>query len=101
MTNVFLSSISPPSSCATKEKATRVLESVIKIVPGHIEAQLKLAKAKFITNRFEEALSAVQHCLSLEPAFAEAHILVAMIYLAQEKFTVRVVIEAASDEISN
>jgi len=67
-------------------KATAVLESVVRVVPGLLEAQVMLARARFVAGELDGAQRSLALCLKLEPTYAEAHILVAQIFLLQDKF---------------
>ena len=65
----------------------RVLEMILKDVPGLIEAQLLLAKTKYILNDLEGAQRQIQACLDLNPNYSEANVILAQIYLSEDQYT--------------
>eukprot|EP00899_Mesostigma_viride_P018008 jgi/Mesvir1/26208/Mv02392-RA.1 len=69
-------------------KASKVLEFVTKFVPGLLEAQLLLAKCRFLANDVDAAQRTCMLCLRLEPSFADAHVLLSQVYLHQGKLKV-------------
>ena len=70
----------------TLDKAIGVLEIVLTHVPGMIEAQLLLAKTKYITNDLEGAQRQIQQCLQLNPSYSEANVILAQVFLAQDQY---------------
>jgi len=64
-------------------KTVKVLELVGRNVPGMLEAHLMLARSRFLAADMEGSVRGVTQCLRLEPTFADAHILMAQIYLYQ------------------
>eukprot|EP00736_Rhodelphis_marinus_P011266 Rmarinus@m.19544 len=68
------------------DKAATVLEAIIQQAPGALEAQLFLARTRYINNEYDAATRILLYCLKLEPKFAEAHIALAQIYLVKEKY---------------
>ncbi|XP_008061219.1 tetratricopeptide repeat protein 21B [Carlito syrichta] len=67
-------------------RCTSVLETVVRIVPGLLRAVFLLAKVKYLSGNNEAALNKLKHCLEHNPSYAEAHLLMAQVYLSQEKF---------------
>lgn len=63
--------------CAT------VLDKVVKIVPGLLQAVFLLAKVKYQSGDIDAAQSTLQHCLDQCPSHADAHLLMAQIHLLQ------------------
>ncbi|XP_041939131.1 tetratricopeptide repeat protein 21B [Alosa sapidissima] len=63
-----------------------VLDTVVKIVPGLLQAIYLMAKVRFLSGDVEAAQSSLQHCLELNPSHAEAHLLMAQIHLLQGNF---------------
>ncbi|XP_077175955.1 tetratricopeptide repeat protein 21B [Paroedura picta] len=63
-----------------------VLEAVVKNVPGLLQAAYLAAKVKYLTGNPEASQSILQHCLEKNPADAEAHLLMAQVYLSQNNF---------------
>eukprot|EP00741_Cyanophora_paradoxa_P023819 tig00021623_g23008.t1 len=66
--------------------AISCLEQVIQKVPGLLDAQLTLARARYIANDTDGAQRTLAVVLRLEPALADAHLLLAQILLNQDKF---------------
>jgi tetratricopeptide (TPR) repeat protein len=60
-------------------KAIKLLESVHKQNSALAEAQVLLAKAKWLNNDTPGALRELQDCLSVHPDVVEAHIMAALI----------------------
>jgi tetratricopeptide (TPR) repeat protein len=67
---------SPPKHLV---KATKLLENVTKQNQGLTEAQVLLAKAKWLANDTTAALKEIKDCLDKDPTLVEAHILAAII----------------------
>ncbi|XP_030641842.1 tetratricopeptide repeat protein 21B [Chanos chanos] len=63
-----------------------VLDTVVKIVPGLLQAVFLMAKVRFQSGDIEAAQSSLQHCLDQNPSHAEAHLLMAQIHLMQGNF---------------
>jgi len=60
-------------------KATKLLENVTKQNQGLTEAQVLLAKSKWLANDSNAALKELNDCLEKDPTMVEAHILAALI----------------------
>ncbi|NXL43527.1 TT21B protein, partial [Podilymbus podiceps] len=60
-----------------------VLETVVKTVPGLQQAVFLIAKVKYLSGDIEAAHSNLQYCLERNPSYADAHLLMAQVYLAQ------------------
>ncbi|XP_048342203.1 tetratricopeptide repeat protein 21B isoform X2 [Sphaerodactylus townsendi] len=75
-----------PSSPLLKSCAS-VLETLVKTVPGLQQAAFLAAKVKYLAGNSEASRSILQHCLDRNPADAEAHLLMAQVYLLQNNFT--------------
>lgn len=60
-------------------KATKLLENVTKQNQGLTEAQVLLAKAKYLAHDSNAALKELHDCLDKDPTMVEAHILSALI----------------------
>uniref|UniRef100_A0A8C3K4I9 Tetratricopeptide repeat protein 21B n=1 Tax=Calidris pygmaea TaxID=425635 RepID=A0A8C3K4I9_9CHAR len=60
-----------------------VLETVIKTVPGLQQAIFLSAKVKYLSGDIEAAQSNLHYCLERNPSYADAHLLMAQVYLAQ------------------
>src|SRR5689334_18127940 len=73
----------PPSQVLNR--AIKLLEIICKAVPGQLECFYLLARAKFVANDDEGAQRTLEQCLKLNPAYAEAHLLMAQLYLKQDK----------------
>ncbi|XP_047401598.1 tetratricopeptide repeat protein 21B isoform X1 [Sciurus carolinensis] len=67
-------------------RCTSVLEIIIRTVPGLLQAVFLVAKVKFLSGDIEAAYNNLQHCLEHSPSYADAHLLMAQVYLSQEKF---------------
>uniref|UniRef100_A0A9R1SDY0 Tetratricopeptide repeat domain 21B n=2 Tax=Cyprinus carpio TaxID=7962 RepID=A0A9R1SDY0_CYPCA len=63
-----------------------VLDTVVKVVPGLMQAVFLMAKVRFQSGDIEAAQSSLQHCLDQNPAHADAHLLMAQIHLIQGNF---------------
>ncbi|KAI2660900.1 Tetratricopeptide repeat protein 21B [Labeo rohita] len=63
-----------------------VLDTVVKVVPGLLQAVFLMAKVRFQSGDIEAAQSSLQHCLDQNPAHADAHLLMAQIHLIQGNF---------------
>ena len=60
-------------------KAIKLLENIIRQYPINSEAQILLAKARWLTNEVNIALKTLHECLKTDPNLVEAHILTAII----------------------
>ncbi|KAM9549015.1 tetratricopeptide repeat protein 21B isoform 2-T2 [Guaruba guarouba] len=60
-----------------------VLETVVKTVPGLQQAVFLIAKVKYLSGDIEAAHSNLRYCLEKNPSYADAHLLMAQVYLAQ------------------
>lgn len=60
-----------------------VLDTVVKTVPGLLQAVYLMAKVKFLCGDIDAAQSSLQHCLDQNPSFADALLLMAQIHLLQ------------------
>ncbi|XP_030344690.1 tetratricopeptide repeat protein 21B isoform X2 [Strigops habroptila] len=60
-----------------------VLETVVKTVPGLQQAVFLIAKVKYLSGDIEAAHSNLRYCLERNPSYADAHLLMAQVYLAQ------------------
>ncbi|XP_012885344.1 PREDICTED: tetratricopeptide repeat protein 21B isoform X1 [Dipodomys ordii] len=67
-------------------RCTSVLETIVRTVPGLLQAVFLIAKVKYLSGDIEAAYNNLQHCLEHNPSYAEAHLLMAQVYLSQEKF---------------
>uniref|UniRef100_A0A8C0RPI5 Tetratricopeptide repeat protein 21B n=1 Tax=Canis lupus familiaris TaxID=9615 RepID=A0A8C0RPI5_CANLF len=67
-------------------RCTSVLETIVRTVPGLQQAVFLIAKAKYLSGDIEAAYNNLQHCLEHSPSYADAHLLIAQVYLSQEKF---------------
>ncbi|XP_025066742.1 tetratricopeptide repeat protein 21B isoform X1 [Alligator sinensis] len=74
----------PPSPLL--KQCASVLETVVKTVPGLLQAVFLIAKVKYLSGDIEAAHSSLQHCLEQNPSYAEAHLLMAQVFLAQNNF---------------
>lgn len=60
-------------------KAIKLLENVTKQNCGLVDAQLLLAKSKWLANDVNSALRELFNCLQKDPTMIEAHVLAALI----------------------
>ncbi|XP_047456224.1 tetratricopeptide repeat protein 21B [Mugil cephalus] len=67
--------------CAT------LLDTVVKIVPGLLQAVFLLAKVRYQSGDIDAAQSSLNHCLEQCPSHADAHLLMAQIHLLQGNVT--------------
>uniref|UniRef100_A0A3B3R4B6 Tetratricopeptide repeat domain 21B n=1 Tax=Paramormyrops kingsleyae TaxID=1676925 RepID=A0A3B3R4B6_9TELE len=80
-------SVQGQSSSPQLQHSTSVLETVVKSVPGLLQAVYLMAKVKFQSGqRIDSAQRSLQRCLDQNPSYAEAHLLMAQIYLLQSNF---------------
>uniref|UniRef100_A0A665UEK1 Tetratricopeptide repeat domain 21B n=1 Tax=Echeneis naucrates TaxID=173247 RepID=A0A665UEK1_ECHNA len=66
--------------CAT------LLDTVVKILPGLLQAVFLLAKVRYQSGDTDTAQSSLHHCLDQCPSHADAHLLMAQIHLLQGNF---------------
>ncbi|XP_036998976.2 tetratricopeptide repeat protein 21B [Artibeus jamaicensis] len=67
-------------------RCTSVLETVVRAVPGLLQAVFLIAKVKYLSGDIEAAYNNLQHCLEHNSSYADAYLLMAQVYLSQEKF---------------
>ncbi|XP_045724655.1 tetratricopeptide repeat protein 21B isoform X2 [Mirounga angustirostris] len=67
-------------------RCTSILETIVRTVPGLLQAVFLIAKVKYLSGDIEAAYNNLQHCLEHNPSYADAHLLIAQVYLSQEKF---------------
>nr|DBA19793.1 TPA: hypothetical protein GDO54_015570 [Pyxicephalus adspersus] len=72
----------PPSPLL--KHCASVLETVVKVAPGLHQAVFLIAKVKYLTGEVEAAQSNLQHSLERNPSYADAHLLMAQVYLTQD-----------------
>ncbi|XP_020499812.1 tetratricopeptide repeat protein 21B [Labrus bergylta] len=68
------------------QHCTTLLDTVVKIVPGLPQGVFLLAKVRYQSGDIDAAQSSLQHCLDQCPSHADAHLLMAQIYLQQGNF---------------
>ncbi|XP_053327438.1 tetratricopeptide repeat protein 21B [Spea bombifrons] len=61
-----------------------VLETIVKAAPGLQQAVYLIAKVKYLAGELESAQSSLQHFLEQNPSYADAHLLMAQVYLSQD-----------------
>ncbi|KAG7464116.1 hypothetical protein MATL_G00183890 [Megalops atlanticus] len=71
----------PPSP--QLQHCASVLDTVVKTVPGLLQAVYMMARVKFLSGDIDAAQSSLQHCLDQNPSHADAHLLMAQIHLLQ------------------
>ncbi|XP_032880066.1 tetratricopeptide repeat protein 21B isoform X1 [Amblyraja radiata] len=74
-----------PLSPLLKQCAS-VLETIVKTVPGLLEAAFLMARVKYLAGDVDAAQLNLQHCLEQNPSSANAHLLMAQVHLSQENF---------------
>ncbi|XP_053264599.1 tetratricopeptide repeat protein 21B isoform X3 [Podarcis raffonei] len=74
----------PPSPLL--KPCASVLETVVKTVPGLLEAAYLVAKVKYLAGNTEASQSILQHCIEQNPSHADAHLLMAQVHLLQNNF---------------
>ncbi|XP_023398640.2 tetratricopeptide repeat protein 21B isoform X2 [Loxodonta africana] len=67
-------------------RCASVLETIVRSVPGLLQAVFLIAKVKYLSGDIEAAYNNLQHCLEHNSSYADAHLLMAQVYLSQEKF---------------
>ncbi|XP_036277765.1 tetratricopeptide repeat protein 21B isoform X2 [Pipistrellus kuhlii] len=66
-------------------RCTSVLEAIVRAVPGLLQAVFLVAKVKYLSGDIEAAYSNLQHCLEHNSSYADAYLLMAQVYLSQDK----------------
>ncbi|XP_061464567.1 tetratricopeptide repeat protein 21B [Rhineura floridana] len=74
----------PPSPLL--KPCASVLETVVKTVPGLLQAAYLVAKVKYLAGNPEASQSILQHCIEQNPSYADAYLLMAQVYLLQNNF---------------
>ncbi|XP_043931290.1 tetratricopeptide repeat protein 21B [Protopterus annectens] len=85
----FCPTQSPSSGHASSgllRHCTSVLETMVKIVPGLLEAIFLMAKVKYFAGDIEAAQSSLQHCIEQNSSYPDAHLLMAQVYLSQRNY---------------
>ncbi|XP_035995285.1 tetratricopeptide repeat protein 21B isoform X2 [Fundulus heteroclitus] len=81
----------PPAAgqfpCPQLQHCAKLLETVLKIVPGLLHAVFLLAKVRYLSGDIDGAKSSLNHCLDQCPSLADAHLLLAQIHLLQGNMT--------------
>ncbi|KAM7105392.1 tetratricopeptide repeat protein 21B [Molossus nigricans] len=67
-------------------RCTSILETIVRTVPGLLQAVFLIAKVKYLSGDIEAAYNNLQHCLEHSSSYADAYLLMAQVYLSQEKF---------------
>jgi tetratricopeptide repeat protein 21B len=75
----------PPAPALTK--ATKVLAPVSSVAPGLIEAQLLMAKSRYLSRDFEGAQQVLTEAIQGNPSQYTSHMLMTQILIEIEKFT--------------
>jgi hypothetical protein len=52
-------------------RGIKLLESIVKVCPGQLEAIFLLAKIKYIINEDDQADRYLKQCLKLNPAYSD------------------------------
>ncbi|KAM9601421.1 tetratricopeptide repeat protein 21A isoform 2-T2 [Trichechus inunguis] len=68
------------------KQAAVILNPVVRAAPALMEPLYLSAQVKHLSGELENAQSTLQRCLELDPTWADAHLLMAQIYLAQGNF---------------
>ncbi|ELU05036.1 hypothetical protein CAPTEDRAFT_159405 [Capitella teleta] len=74
----------PPSPVL--RRSGQILDPLTRAFPGLMEALYLQGKIKFLAGDVEAAQSTLQHCLEVDSAYSDAHILMAQIHLHQNNF---------------
>ncbi|XP_042192463.1 tetratricopeptide repeat protein 21B [Callorhinchus milii] len=74
----------PPSPLL--KHCASLLETVVKTVPGLLEAAFLMARVKYLAGEIDGAESSLQHCLEQSPSYADAHLLMAQVNLSQGNY---------------
>ncbi|XP_074168694.1 tetratricopeptide repeat protein 21A isoform X4 [Rhinolophus sinicus] len=69
------------------KQVTVILNPVVKAAPALIDPLYLMAQVKYLSGELENAQSTLQRCLELDPTSADAHLLMAQVYLAQGNFS--------------
>ncbi|XP_069503848.1 tetratricopeptide repeat protein 21A isoform X2 [Ambystoma mexicanum] len=69
------------------KQALAVLNPVVTVAPAFMEALFFMAQAKYMSGDLEGAQGTLQRCLELDSTSADAHLLMAQIYLSQGNFS--------------
>uniref|UniRef100_A0A8C5K0R6 Tetratricopeptide repeat domain 21A n=1 Tax=Jaculus jaculus TaxID=51337 RepID=A0A8C5K0R6_JACJA len=68
------------------KQVAMILSPVVKAAPAMMDPLYVMAQVKYLSGELENAQSALQRCLELDPTFVDAHLLMSQIYLAQGNF---------------
>ncbi|CAM9140679.1 unnamed protein product [Discosporangium mesarthrocarpum] len=68
------------------DKGLDLLQRVVQLVPGHLDARLTMARAYFSTGQTDLAHHTLQTLLGVDAGQQKAHLLAAQVYLAQGNF---------------
>ncbi|XP_010616755.1 tetratricopeptide repeat protein 21A isoform X1 [Fukomys damarensis] len=68
------------------KQAAVILSPVVRTAPALVDPLYVMGQVKYLSGELENAQSTVQRCLELDPTSADAHLLLAQIYLAQGNF---------------
>ncbi|KAJ6650398.1 hypothetical protein lerEdw1_010111, partial [Lerista edwardsae] len=74
----------PPSPLL--KPCASVLETVVKTVPGLLQAAYLAAKVKYLAGNCEASRSVLQRCIEQNPSYSDAHLLMAQVHLLQNNF---------------
>ncbi|CAI9620923.1 unnamed protein product [Staurois parvus] len=69
------------------EKVATILSPVIAVAPCLPEPLFFKSQVIYLTGNFDGAQGTLQRCIELNPEWADAHLLMAQIYLSQEKYS--------------
>ncbi|XP_004081785.1 tetratricopeptide repeat protein 21B [Oryzias latipes] len=69
------------------QHCAKLLDTVVKIVPGLLNAVFLMAKVRYLCGDIDAAQSSLRHCLDQYPSHADAHLLMAQIHLLQGNIT--------------
>jgi tetratricopeptide repeat protein 21B len=68
------------------DRGLSIVNEITREYPGLASAQILLAKAKYLGNDIDNALQSASLCVSLDPTFSDAHLLMARIGLQREDY---------------
>ncbi len=68
------------------DRGVSIVNEITREYPGLASAQILMAKAKYLGNDIDNALQSASLCVSLDPTFSEAHLLMARIGLQREDY---------------
>ncbi|XP_012929373.1 tetratricopeptide repeat protein 21A isoform X3 [Heterocephalus glaber] len=68
------------------KQAAVILSPVVRAAPALPDPLYVMGQVKYLSGELENAQSTIQRCLELDPTSADAHLLLAQIYLAQGNF---------------